>query len=121
MQFLRQLVDNWASWLGDRDLEIALRKHLNEQGFFGDSAKFRQLRLMAVQRPGWLQVYTFTVEAMSQLNTSEQPQCLFGIVRQDERYNRLEISVFSNRSERSKLLDEWSEDLIRLQGRSTLS
>ena len=118
MRFLRQLAEKWTNWLGDRDLDLALRKHLNEQGFLGESAQFSQLRLVAVQRPGWLQVYTFTAQAKSRLNASDQQQSLFGIVRQDERFNRMEIRVFSVLGERTQLVEQWSDGLIRLRRRA---
>lgn len=119
MWFLKQLTEKWANWLGDRDMELSLRRHLSENGFLGHAARFSQLRLVAVQRPGWLQVYTFIVEAHSQINDTDPQQKLFGIVRQDERYERCEIRLFSIQSERAKLLDEWSQDLIRLRRGST--
>lgn len=115
MQFFQQLAEKWANWLGDRDLELALRKHLNEQGFYGDTAKLTQLRLVAVQRPGWLQVYTFVADTRSQLSDAP-PQRLLGILRQDERYNRLEIRLFNSAPERNRLFEQWSEDLVRLRG-----
>ncbi|MEM7478281.1 MAG: hypothetical protein AAF483_25110 [Planctomycetota bacterium] len=111
LSFLRQLAKKWANWIGDRDLELALRKHLDQQGFFGDSATFKDLRLAAVQRPGWLQVYVFGVEAKSRIN--DEKIVMYGIVRSDERFNKTDIEVFSTRGERQQLLKQWSEGLIK--------
>lgn len=105
----------WSSWIGDRDLELALRKHLDSQGFYGDSAKFEGIRLAAVQRPGWLQVFVFTVEAKERSERSKS-LLLHGIVRQDERYNKTDVRTFVAKYERNSLFREWSEDLIRLRG-----
>ncbi|MEM8732587.1 MAG: hypothetical protein AAGG44_00090 [Planctomycetota bacterium] len=113
--FFGGLAKKWTSWIGDRDMELALRKHLDSQGFYGDTARFENLRLAAVQRPGWLQVFVFSVEVRerSERNSSVQ---LHGIVRQDERYNKTDIRTFSAKYERNSLFSEWSEDLIRLRG-----
>lgn len=60
IQMLRQ---KWDDWCGDHDMEHSIRNHLSQNGYFGNTAKFRAVRLVAVQRPGWLQVYRFEVEA----------------------------------------------------------
>ncbi len=107
------LIESWAGWVGDRDLEVALRGHLDGQGFWGDSARFRHIRLVAVQRPGWLMVFAFNVEAKSRV--TGQQQSMFGLVRQDERYNRVEIEVFPDRGARTQRFLEWSQNLIRVR------
>ncbi len=58
-EVLRNLRERWNDWCGDREMELAIRKHLNENGFFGGTATLRNVRLVAVQRPGWLQVFRF--------------------------------------------------------------
>lgn len=113
MQFLKQLASSWANWLGDRDLELQLRKHLNEQGFYGDRARIFDLKLKAVQRPGWLQIFSFTVEAKSRLTEGSAPVLVYGVVRQDERYERYDIAVFEATHLRDRRLFEWSEGMIR--------
>ena len=115
ISFLKQLAKKWSGWVGDRDMEIALRSYLDNEGYFGDSAAFEGVRLAAVQRPGWLQIYIFNVEAKPREEAVERPVRLFGLVRQDERYKRQEIETFRIRSERNARLDEWSTELIRLR------
>ena len=85
-QFLRTIAHRWASWVGDRDLEIALRKRLESEQFYGDSAAFENFRLVAIQRPAWLQVFGFSAKAKSK--SSNEFVQLYGLVRQDERSNR---------------------------------
>ncbi len=50
-------------------MEIAIRRHLTESGFFGPTAKLQNVRLVAVQRPGWLQVYRF--EALARVRPDD--------------------------------------------------
>lgn len=109
--FLKHLAEKWQNWIGDRDLEMALRRHLDKEEFYGDSAQFRNMKLAAVQRPGWLQVFLFEVTAKSRIGESYVE--LFGIVRQDERFNKTEIKTFSRKFERSEIFQQWSEGLIK--------
>jgi len=117
LSYIKTAMEKWANWVGDRDLELALRKHLNKEGFFGDSAKFERVKLMAVERPGWVQVYTFAVLVRSRLNEDLPSERLFGVVCQDERKDRVEPKLFVNFSEQQKQLSDWSEGLIRLRQR----
>lgn len=108
-------VQKWSSWIGDRDLELSLRRHLSDRGFSGDTARFENLRLAAVQRPGWVQVFVFTVHARRRGGKEQDINTLFGLVRQDERYSRLEICTYETRATRNAMFREWSSDLIRLR------
>ena len=114
LSILKGLADRWAGWLGDRDLEQAIRRQLTDDGYFGDSARLKDVRLVAVERPGWLQVLVFSAEAREATENSDY-SLLSGIVRQDERYNRLEIRIFQKRFERNELFESWSEGLVRLR------
>ena len=107
---IRDLINRWSSWIGDRDLEILIRKRLTSEGYLGDGGKFHYMRLVAVQRPGWLQVFSFNVSVRQSQSGSDT--LLFGLLRQDERYNRTEVRFHQNTSERQRLFDEWSEGLI---------
>ena len=123
MGLLKQLKTRWDNWTGDRDLEIAIRKHLTEVGYFGRTATIQRLRLVAVQRPGWLQVSRFEVQARVRVEVSEdelEPEAeyhqLFGLARDDLRHKINDIRVFDNESDRKTLFQEWSQDLICLRG-----
>lgn len=113
-KLLQQMSASWAQWVGDRDLEIALRNHLDQLGYNGRTARLRHVRLSAIQRPGWLQVYTFTVQFPSSTSPQSLPE-LFGVVRLDERYDKVEVGIFDNRAERTRQFDAWSHDLLRLR------
>jgi len=120
----RDLRERWNDWCGDREMELAIRKHLTKNGFFGGTAKLKNVRLVAVQRPGWLQVFRF--EALARLRPSEpsdqepdqEPEyCqLFGLVRDDIRHKINSVRVFQEEDERRELFAIWSEDLICLRG-----
>ena len=110
---LKRAADRWANWLGDRDLDLTIRKQLTEEGYLGDSARLRQCRLVAVERPGWLQILVFSAEARAVDDNNHH--LLHGLVRQDERYNRLEIRLFQRVLERNELFSEWSEDLVKVR------
>ena len=134
-EVLRNLRERWNNWCGDREMELAIRKHLNENGFFGGTAKLRNVRLVAVQRPGWLQVVR--VEALArvrpdepadetadqELDPDQKPQYrqLFGLVRDDIRHKMNSVRVFEDEDQRRELFANWSEDLICLRGAQGLS
>lgn len=118
MSWLKSCLKWWRSWVGDRDLERKIRAKLTAQGFVGDAAQFQFFKLAAIQRPGWLQVFHFCVEARpkgSLTASQDQWKTFHGVVRQDERYNRTEISLTASQTECAAVLHEWSRDLIRLR------
>ena len=71
IELLKNLRQRWNDWCGDRDMELAIRKHLSENGFFGGTAKLQNVRLVAVQRPGWLQVFRFEATARLRVDDSQ--------------------------------------------------
>lgn len=113
--FWKRLSEKWSNWIGDRDLELALRRHLSGEGYYGDSASFQNLRLAAVQRPGWVQVFIFTVQAKLRSDEASETHQLFGVAMQDERYSKLSVRTFSKRHLRNAKFRDWSSDLIRLR------
>lgn len=109
----------WTDWIGDRDLELLLRARLKAGGYYGDSARFSNIRLVAIQRPGWVQVFSFTATAKAVSSDHEQDaalETLMGLVRQDERRNKTDVEFFSDSEQRRRLFREWSADLITLRG-----
>jgi hypothetical protein len=129
--FFKNLRQKWANWSGDRELEHAIRRHLSANGHYGGTAKLQNVRLAAVQRPGWLQVYRFdaiaraipttassSVDDEQEDGTDMQPAkyaTLYGLVREDIRHDVTTIRTFDNTAERSELFVQWSEDLIQLR------
>lgn len=128
MNFLKYLHKKWDDWCGDREMEMSIRKHLSQHGYFGDTAKLESVRLAAIQRPGWLQVFRFKVVARVKLDDApsaaaeeggpDEPkyETLFGLVREDLRHNRSNVRVFPTESERTEVFERWSEGLIQLRG-----
>jgi hypothetical protein len=127
---LRDLRQRWANWAGDHEMENAIRRHLSDNGYFGGTAKLRAVRLAAVQRPGWLQVFRFEVTArVADHGVSDSRAAgdhaedfpatyhdLFGLVREDHRHNRTEIRVFRSSDQRAELFGRWSDGLLQLRG-----
>ena len=89
--------------------ERDIRDWLNDNGYYGRSAKFLELELHAIKRPGWLQIFRFSLNAKS---SDDDWHELHGVLRDDERYRRLDIEVSQAESERDEKLAEWSMGLI---------
>ena len=64
----------------------------------------------AIQRPGWLQVFRFSCEVKS--STNDEWREVFGVLRDDQRYDRTEIMIFDSADKRQTTLDDWSRGLI---------
>ena len=45
--------------IGNRVTEKDVRDHLNRCGYHGNTATILQLELVAIERPGWMQVFSF--------------------------------------------------------------
>ncbi|MEL6895985.1 MAG: hypothetical protein AAFP90_07780 [Planctomycetota bacterium] len=138
----RQLAKTYRDWTGDHEMEMHLRRELTESGYFGKTAKFENVRLVAVQRPGWVQIYAFDVTARVDESFEEQQQDdsdlqpafpvaqglsssatyhqICGLVRDDGRTKRPEVRFFADRKQRIGVFDEWSEGLMRLRGAGRL-
>jgi hypothetical protein len=111
---------SWDQWVGDRDLELAIRGCISDHGYSGRSAKLKHVRLQAIERPGWVQVYSFTADVQplydGRVATTEpgkEPirQTIFGVAIDDgRRHTRSE--VFNTEHERDQQMDEWSVGLI---------
>ena len=98
--------------IGNRFTEKDLREWLSLHGFYGNSAKVQELELHAIGRPGWLQVFRFTVEAKSR---EGDWRTVYGCLREDERYSARDVKIFWNREERQRRLREWSHGLLQRQ------
>lgn len=99
--------------IGNRVIEKDLREHLQSQGYWGRSAEFHSLELAAIGRPGWLQVFRFDVRAKNQ--STEAWSEIYGVCRDDERYEQLDVVLCESAPERDVQLQQWSEGLISHQ------
>lgn len=52
--------------IANRVTEKDLRQHLTGMGYVGRSAKITGLELVAIERPGWVQVFEFQMRALKQ-------------------------------------------------------
>ena len=124
LELLKHIRKRWEDWCGDHDMEVTIRKHLTENGFFGGTAKLRNVRLVAVQRPGWLQVFRFDAtvrvrpEIDEEVGKDPKPEYreVFGLVKDDIRHKVNTVRFFEQEQERIELFARWSEDLICLRG-----
>ncbi|MFG0290614.1 MAG: hypothetical protein ACF8CQ_20735 [Rhodopirellula sp. JB044] len=145
MNWWQHLRKKWDDWCGDREMEMSIRSHLTQNGYFGHTAKFEAVRLVAVQRPGWLQIFRFEVTARvnptrsstsgtgnrianaeySEHDDVPDPDAeyhrLYGLVREDHRHNRSNVRVFQSESQRRELFQRWSDGLICLRGANGLA
>lgn len=126
LQFLSHLAKKWVDWCGDRDMEMAIREHLSREGYFGATAKLKNVRLVAVQRPGWVQIYRFEVVArVTPAPNEDRPdpeptdEFLFGLVKDDGR-RKAEVRVFKSDNQRRELFVRWSDGLLCLRGAHSL-
>lgn len=123
-QWFAKLAERWRNWTGDRDLEVAIRQHLSDRGYRGASAQLKAVKLIAIQRPGWIQIYRFeavaieqTVESDSSPSPQEKPRSLllYGLVRDDGRAQS-EVETFIHPARRIELFHQWAEGMIKLRG-----
>lgn len=97
----------------NRVIEKDLRDYLNEIGYNGRSAHFERLELVGIQRPGWLQLFAFEVQAKRPDDVDSSR--LFGVCLDDERSKRFEVHLAANETSRDIQLDAWSENMITLK------
>ncbi len=103
------------SLIGNRSSEKDIRDWLCKQGFSGNTAKFGEVELHAIMRPGWLQIFRFEVTV---LTAAGEKTKLFGAMRSDERYGKPKIIVSAEFADRDEQLDEWAEGLITQRRRA---
>jgi hypothetical protein len=126
---VKHLHKRWENWCGDHEMELMIRRHLTDNGFFGGTAQLRNVRLVAVKRPGWLQVFRFdaTVRvrpaegACVGVEPAAEYREVFGLVKDDIRHQGNSVRFFEEEQERRELFTLWSEGLICLRGAHGLS
>ncbi len=124
LAFLKHLRKRWEDWCGDHEMETTIRKHLTQNGFFGGTARLKNVRLVAVPRPGWLQVFRFdaTVRVRPEDDDFDgvAPEAeyreVFGLVKDDIRHKINTVRFFEQEEGRIELFARWSDGLICLRG-----
>lgn len=105
-----QFVARWFNQLvGYRVTEKEILDWMADHGYVTSAAKLTSVQLYALQRPGWVQVFRFQVEAR---DTQGQSRRWFGALRSDERYGEPQIKIFPTTVERDQQLQQWSSGLI---------
>ena len=95
--------------IGNKVVEKDLRDHLSASGYYGQAAVFRDLDLVAIQRPGWTQIFRFHVRAKTVDGDWDE---LYGACIDDERYGRFEVVLSESEVERDTQISEWSGDAM---------
>lgn len=123
MSLLKRLQKRWDDWCGDREMEQIIRCYLSENGYYGNTATLSRIRLCAVQRPGWIQVYQFDARVRVRIEVGDdEPDAdavyeeLFGVLRDDARDKDTKIRCLADTSQREELFHRWSEGLIKTRG-----
>ena len=99
------------AFIGNKVTEKDLRDHLESIGYIGRSARFLRLELTGIERPGWIQLFEFHVEAKKRDGDWEP---LFGICRDDERSQTFEVQLLSNPDQQKQSGRFHSETMITL-------
>lgn len=95
--------------IGNKSAEKDIRDWLSANGYYGNSAKFSEIELHAIKRPGWLQIFRFELKCLTVEDRGVQ---LYGAMHSDERYGQPEIVVYEQIEGRDSQLAAWSEGLI---------
>ncbi|MEP3480159.1 MAG: hypothetical protein ABJZ55_12985 [Fuerstiella sp.] len=93
----------------NKSTEKDLRSYLDDNGYFGRTAKFQLLKLTAVERPGWVQIFQFEIEAKREDSDWES---LYGFCRTDERSDAFEVQMSHDALAAQQSFGEASEDMI---------
>ncbi len=105
---IANLLRRLSDWVGDRHLDLAIRDALRRDGWGVHMATIRDVRLGAVERPGWVQVYTFWVETTDRNRT---PIDVFGVSLNDGRRTGTEVFLSPDEGERDARFVAWSEGM----------
>lgn len=123
LNWLSKSIDRWRNWTGDHEMELAIRRHLSEQGYRGAAAELKSVKLIAIERPGWIQIYRFEAVATRQpvdgdataAPRSNTSILLYGLVRDDGR-TKSEVETFAHPAHRIERFHQWAAGMITLRG-----
>ena len=106
----KKLLSAWDDWTGDHYLKVAIQRELRRQGLAVQQSATRDVQLIAIERPGWVQVRSFYVETYDQ---EKQPVTVLGLARDDGRQEKIDVLLTDRVAEFEQRREEWSEGLIR--------
>ena len=90
--------------IGNKVTESEIRRWLVDRNYGARSAVFEEVELVAIQRPGWVQVFRFQLTAKT---PDGRKVPLYGALRDDGRVGG-RFRVSESREERDAWLAEWS-------------
>lgn len=109
--FVASICNRWfGSFYKYGAIEREIRQWLAKEGCDLKNTVIADIQLRAIERPGWVQVYSFLV---TQAVDNASDVIRYGVLRSDERFGKSAIRVFSDSVERNRQLSIWSENLIR--------
>lgn len=106
-RLIRQWLKRWKDWIGDRDMELAIRAALRKQGY-NTGQRIVNFRLVAIERPGWVSIYEFNVEGAKLAERSVE---LYGVARDDARRSTI-VRIYEKIESRDQQRAAWSEGMI---------
>ena len=99
----------------NRVTEKDIRAWMDQNGFYGSSADIHNLELHAIERPGWVQVFSFETRVKSREESKQPWEEMFGAVKDDERRrgsNKTKVALFGSIEQQTERLEQWSQGLI---------
>lgn len=101
-------------------MELAIRQQLTDSGYYGRTAKLMRVRVVAIKRPGWVQIYQFDAQARLQQDDEAQATdvTLFGLVHDDGR-SKSRVFLFPDTQTRLEKFTELSADMLVLRNSVT--
>lgn len=114
-----------AGIFNNRVTEKDVRLWLDQNGFYGRSAQITDLELHAIERPGWRQIFRFTIKAKPKLDHGSlgglgkqegEKAIRHGIVLDDQRKRtadqQTQVFIFESIEERNRVLEERSAGML---------
>ena len=108
----------------NRVTEKDVRAWMDKNGFYGGSAEIHRLELHAIERPGWLQIFSFEARVKSRKDSEHPWRELYGVVKDDERRrgaNKTKVELFGSIEQQTEKLEQWSQGLIAKKTNGDLS
>jgi len=95
-------------------IEREIHQHLKQQGWKRKQYQLRGIELIAVERPGWKQIFQFELDIQTAEKQAEwdDSTTLNGLIRDDHRQGS-ELRLLAAESERQQLLQEWGDGMIQ--------
>ena len=121
--FLKSIAEKWNNWVGDHEMELAIRKHLTQNGYYGTHREAAKCTLGSrYSAPVGYRCFGFEATARVRPESTDGPEPdpvyheLYGVVKDDIRHRMTTVRAFRSAAERRELYRRWSDGLIELRG-----